>query len=85
MCKKKKKNKKNRSRQTTRHHIRPRSRKNKNSNIAFIPRVNHEAYHTLFTNMTPDEIIRHLIEHYWNDQWHWLNKVKKEGRHGSQT
>ena len=74
------KHRKNRPGQKTRHHIRPKSRKSKNSNIAWIPRVYHEAYHTMFQNMTPDEIIRHLIDYYWNGQWHWLNKVKREGK-----
>lgn len=79
MSKKNKKNK-NRSRQKTRHHIRPVSRKSKDSNIAYIPRVDHENYHKLFVNMTPDEVIRHLIDYYWNGQWEWLNKVRREGK-----
>ena len=71
------KHRKNRSSQKTKHHILPKSRKRNRGNIAFIPRVKHEAYHELFSNMTPDEIIKHLVEYYWNNQWYWVTKATK--------
>ena len=77
---KKNKKKKNRAWQRTRHHIRPVSRKSNNKNIAYIPRVKHENYHTLFSNMTPDEIIKHLVEYYWNNQWQWVFMAIQEQR-----
>ena len=63
--------------QKTRHHIIPRSRGGKSleNNTCIVIRKNHEAYHELFGNMTPDEIIEELAVNYWNGQWHWLLKA----------
>lgn len=68
---------KERSNEPSDHHIAPRSRggKNDDSNICEVPRGKHEAYHYMFSNMTPDEIIRELVVNYWNGQWHWLLKA----------
>ena len=43
----------------TKHHIVPTSRKEKNleDNLDYVPRKQHQLYHTLFSNRTPDEII----------------------------
>ena len=53
----------------SRHHVIPRSRGGNFSkeNIVIIPRVDHELYHKLFGNMTPDEIIEHLKTKYWGE------------------
>jgi hypothetical protein len=52
---------------TSRHHVRPRSRGGGcGDNIVIIPCVDHETYHKLFGNMTPEEIVFHLIKKYWN-------------------
>ena len=74
---KKRRNKKVTPMTLTRHHILPTSRgkrraTHKASNIAMIEDRYHKAYHILFSNMTPDEIINHLVDKYWNGQEHWL-------------
>ena len=57
----------------SRHHICPRSRSGGlGENIATIETGEHRAYHKLFSNMTPDEIIAHLVKYYWNNQWKWV-------------
>ena len=58
----------------TKHHILPTSRHGNNNeeNIATIKDKKHRAYHQLFSNKSPDEIIRHLVDHYWNGQWKWV-------------
>lgn len=48
----------------TRHHIIPKSRRKK-VEVVLIPKENHEAYHALFGNLTPAEIIVFLIQRYW--------------------
>ena len=57
----------------TKHHIIPKSRTH-NNNLAIVPREDHENYHKLFGNMTPTEIIAHLVNHYWNGQWFWIEQ-----------
>ena len=55
----------------TRHHIRPSSLggSNKKHNIAMVIDKKHKAYHTMFSNMLPSEIIHELVDNYWNGQW----------------
>ena len=66
----------------SRHHIIPRSRGGNwaSNNIAEISREKHEKYHILFDNMTPEEIIKHLVNVYWNKQWKWVNLAIKGGQ-----
>jgi hypothetical protein len=66
--------------QTQRHHICPKSRNGSShrSNICRINEKNHQAYHFLFWNMTPDEIIKELVKNYWNGQIQWLQIALKE-------
>lgn len=70
---KKNKQKKRRSR----HHIKPKSRGGKNNleNIIGLDVVKHRAYHTLFGNQTPDEIVEELVNNYWNGQWEWVEQA----------
>jgi len=48
----------------TDHHILPKSRGGQKTkgNIKRIPEKKHQAYHTLFSNLTPDEVIQYLNE-----------------------
>lgn len=63
--------------QPTEHHIVPSSRGGggKKNNISIIRCKKHRAYHTLFKNMTPDEIIKFLVSKCWNNQWEWVAKA----------
>lgn len=56
----------------TNHHIIPSSRGGKSTleNIAEVPKRDHQFYHALFENKTPEEIIPYLVENYWNGQWY---------------
>ena len=80
MGKKRKKGKK--QNRKSRHHIIPRSRGGTwiDSNISILDIEQHEKYHSIFGNMKPDEIIKHLVDVYWNGQWKWvklsLNKLE---------
>ena len=81
--KKKKKRKRDLRKDTlTLHHINPSSRggSDKDENIALVPDKRHKAYHIMFSNMTPDEIIHCLVGSYWEGQWGWVAKaiVEKE-------
>ena len=80
-CKKRARRKKpyptNHPKEPTRHHILPKSRK-VDSNIAIVPRQKHDTYHTLFHNLTPNEIIGLLVKEYWNGQWEWVWKALED-------
>ena len=61
--------KKNSPHQKTRHHLIPRSRCSRleshgKGNIKMVERRYHEAWHTLFENMTPFEILICLVNHW---------------------
>ncbi len=59
-----------------RHHIKPRSRGGgSGDNLIMLCAECHFHYHQNFNNMTPDEIINFLVEHYWNNQWFWVAKA----------
>jgi len=68
----------------SKHHILPSSRNGKSfgKNIAVLNVKEHQNYHTLFSNLTPDEIIVELVEHFWNGQWEWVYEAlrRKDGR-----
>ena len=55
----------------TRHHVIPRSRKGDSSyrNIAKVPHKEHDLYHQLFANKTPDEIVAYLNRTFWNNNY----------------
>lgn len=61
----------------TKHHIIPKSRGgNKDlENIVGLPANLHQAYHTIFSNRTPDEIVEHLAEFYWNGGWEYVKQA----------
>ena len=61
----------------SKHHIIPRSRGGKDSleNIAIVNAKKHNAYHELFYNKTPDEIVEFLVDNYWNGQWEHVDKA----------
>jgi hypothetical protein len=65
----------NKNTRITRHHIIPRSRGGtcRENNLCMVRGREHEAYHKLFFNKTPDEIIEYLIHEFWQDQWEWLD------------
>ena len=73
---KKKKNK------ITKHHIVPTSRKEKNleDNLDYVPRKQHQLYHTLFSNRTPDEIIDYLVQDFWAGQKKWVDRYQEKYR-----
>ena len=51
----------------TRHHIRPRSRGGKydKDNIVRVSHLEHDRYHQLFSNKTPEEILLYLVNTFW--------------------
>ncbi|MGV9206383.1 MAG: HNH endonuclease [Promethearchaeia archaeon] len=55
----------------TKHHIIPSSRggSSKLENICYVPRVEHEKYHALFENQTPEEIIKYLNSKFWKNNY----------------
>ena len=58
----------------SKHHIIPRSRggTSKLENITMLKIHDHQDYHTLFANNTPDEIVETLVNKYWNGQWDYV-------------
>jgi hypothetical protein len=68
--------------QITRHHIIPRSRGGRTieDNIAHVPNREHEAYHALFSNRTPDEILRYLVDDFWNGDDKYIREYEKRQR-----
>jgi hypothetical protein len=54
----------------TNHHILPRSRggSDDKSNIARIVHKEHDLYHQLFGNKTPEEILDYLVNYFWLSQ-----------------
>jgi|TARA_Y100000034_G_C6850159_1_gene385622 hypothetical protein len=60
------------------HHIIPVSRSGgSGDNITLICQDCHNLYHQQFQNMKPDEIIKYLVEYFWNGQWKWVVKALK--------
>jgi len=74
--------KKKKTNKITKHHIVPTSRKGKNleSNLCNVPGRQHEIYHNLFTNRTPDEIIDYLVQDFWNGQRKWVDIYQEKYR-----
>jgi len=57
-----------------RHHIIPSSRggKGHKQNIVIVDIEQHKDYHKLFRNLTPDEIIKYLVDYFWNGETKWV-------------
>ena len=49
------------------HHIIPQSRLN--GKTVIVPIVRHNTYHSLFSNMTPPEIVKWLNENFWDNEY----------------
>lgn len=62
---------KNKPEQLTNHHIVPRSRKKGKGMVGVckVPRFQHELYHNLFGNMTPEEIVEFLNQTFWDNTY----------------
>lgn len=60
----------------TRHHVLPTSRDGTNhgSNIIIVPQNKHDAYHLLFQNKTPEEVIKCLLK-----DWGFRQYFKQKG------
>lgn len=60
----------------TKHHILPTSRGGRclENNVNYVPKIQHQIYHHLFSNLTPYEIINHLVENYWGGQTKWVDE-----------
>lgn len=60
----------------TKHHIIPTSRAGKDyeENISYVPKRQHELYHSLFNNRTPQEIVEYLNRDFWNNQYTGIEK-----------
>ena len=71
-----------RKRRYDHHHIIPRSRNKKKAkdphNIVKVKRDRHSAYHFLFDNLTPDEIIKMLVNEFWGGDYMWVYKAIDE-------
>lgn len=68
--------KKKKIKRGSRHHIIPRSRggTSKLENISKLKVKPHQFYHALFSNRTPDEIIKLLVDDFWNGDWSYVEK-----------
>lgn len=66
------------------HHIFPSSLGGSSDpqNICRINGKKHEAYHYLFFNLSPDQIIIELVKKYWNGQTQWLEIALNELKGG---
>lgn len=64
------------------HHIIPRSRggTDRYENIAAIDIKAHQNYHTLFGNMTPEEIIDYLVNYFWKGNYNFLEGNYETGK-----
>lgn len=64
----------------TLHHIIPRSRLGDDSekNLVMVNKERHILYHSLFHNLTPDEIIYMLVTEFWNGDFSHVKKLTKE-------
>lgn len=67
----------------TTHHIIPRSKggSDEKSNLANVGHKQHDLYHQLFENKTPEEILEYLVSYFWmsqngNDGLHFVLRYK---------
>ena len=62
------------------HHIVCRSRCccHQKANIVVVNATNHALLHELFGNQLPNEIVKFLVDNYWNGQWNWVEQALRE-------
>jgi len=76
------KKRKNHPNQLTNHHILPTSRGGKTlDNLCYVPRRQHDLYHDLFSNRTPEEIIDYLVNDFWNGKRDYVSKYQEKYSH----
>lgn len=70
-----------------RHHATPKSRGGSYNleNIARIRERDHNHYHVLFSNLTPQEIIPHLVNKYWCGNWDYVREAYDKRSKNGQT
>ena len=56
----------------TKHHIVPQSRQGQRPIIALVKWGDHKAYHQLFGNMKPEEILRYLVVYFWGGDYQYI-------------
>src|SRR5258705_9408029 len=63
------------------HHLVPKSRGGKSDphNLRRIPRRLHQAWHRIFQNMTPEEVITHVVQ-YWTPPGYFEEVTLRNGR-----
>lgn len=73
MKKKQEKREEKKKDKKSRHHIIPSSRggTDKDKNISVINNQEHRDYHTLFGNMTPEEITEYLVKYFWRGNYNF--------------
>jgi hypothetical protein len=67
----------------SKHHIIPRSRggSSLDDNIALVSIREHQEYHTLFSNRTPQEIVQYLNTTFWRSNYYIeMEEVRKYGQ-----
>lgn len=68
----------------THHHIVPRSRggQTEKHNIVLVTHIEHDRYHQLFVNKTPEEIIHYLVNTFWGGNikllYDYLDEIEKQ-------
>jgi hypothetical protein len=70
----------NNAQERTKHHRKPRSLGGTNSkaNISIVPRNKHEAWHLLFSNLTPEQIAE-VMNYFWVDPDYFMVAIPKRG------
>ena len=65
------------------HHIIPSSRGGNSEleNIALVGRKEHECYHKLYGNKTPEEIIEYTVRVFFNDNWKFVETAYNRYSH----
>ena len=68
------------SRSLTKLHIIPRKLGGEDSreNVCLIQKYRHTAYHLMFGVVHPTEVIRILVEVFWNNQWHYVEEALRK-------
>jgi hypothetical protein len=64
----------------THHHVIPRSRggATEKQNIVMVTRIEHDRYHQIFANKTPEEILHYLVNVFWGSNTEYLKNYLEE-------